>query len=66
MVDYYVRDKNINGPAEHIGYSYILPLNLQENKGTIKTVITGINHKPIGHLMGLFTLFYLFIYIFHL
>jgi hypothetical protein len=54
MVDYYIRDNssNSNGVAEHIGYSYILPLNLQEHNGTIKTVITGTNHKPIGHLMG--------------
>lgn len=47
MIDFYIH-VNETGPADHIGSAYILPLNLQEDNGTINCVITGNNHKPIG------------------
>lgn len=48
MIDFYIQNNESNGLADHIGNTYILPLNLQEDNGTISTVITGTNHKPIG------------------
>lgn len=51
MIDFYVRDIDATGLADHIGNAYILPLNLQEDNGTISTVITGTNHKPIGQIV---------------
>lgn len=51
MFDFYIKDVNETGMADHIGYTYLLPLNLQEDNGTINSVITGNNHKPIGQFI---------------
>jgi len=50
MIDFYIKDVNNTGLADHIGFSYLLPLNLKEDNGFINTVITGNNHKPIGQI----------------
>lgn len=51
MIDFYIRDANQTDLADHIGNAYLLPLNLQKDNGTINTVITGKNHKPIGQFV---------------
>ncbi|XP_053381045.1 glycerophosphocholine phosphodiesterase GPCPD1-like [Mercenaria mercenaria] len=53
QLDFYVHDRP-NDPsdtgARHVGFSFLLPLDLKSAKGAKKIPITGLSHRPIGQI----------------
>ena len=49
--DFYVQvpDKE----PKHVGYSYLLPMEMKNSNDTKMLPITGLKHKPIGQIKGM-------------
>lgn len=46
--DFYVNQEGVT--PKHIGYCYLLPVDLKKSNDTKTVPITGLNHKPIGQI----------------
>lgn len=46
--DFYVNQEGVN--PKHVGYCYLLPVDLKKSNDTKTVPITGLNHKPIGQI----------------
>ncbi|XP_061183603.1 glycerophosphocholine phosphodiesterase GPCPD1-like [Saccostrea echinata] len=46
--DFYVDEEGVN--PRHVGYCYLLPVDLKKSNDSKTVPITGLNHKPIGKI----------------
>ena len=49
-MDYFVHEDNGKSEPRHVGFSFILPLDLKDSTGSKKVPITGFKHRPIGQI----------------
>jgi len=48
--DFYVRTPD--SQPQHVGYSYLLPMEMKNSNDIKNLPITGLKHKPIGQIKG--------------
>ncbi|XP_060576264.1 glycerophosphocholine phosphodiesterase GPCPD1-like, partial [Ruditapes philippinarum] len=54
QLDFYVHDRPNDANdacVRHVGFSFLLPLDLKSATGTRKVPITGLSHRPIGQII---------------
>ncbi|CAH1785291.1 unnamed protein product, partial [Owenia fusiformis] len=49
-LDFFIESTNGTVTPKHIGYAYILPVNLSQTEGSKTVAINGMKHKPIGQV----------------
>lgn len=68
-MDFYVHDEveeggvsngaesnGVESKPRHVGFCFMLPLDLRKSTGTKKIPITGLSSRPIGQIKGTFCL----------